>query len=205
MEKNQIIKIILIGESGVGKTNLINVLFGKGFSNETLCTESSYFFDGEFKYNDKEYIYNLWDTAGQEQYRALNKIFMKEAKIIILVYSIDNLESFKQIDFWINYAKEILGEEKYIMSLVANKSDLYLEQKVPDQDGKNLAQKYEMKFCITSAKENIGSFKAFLNELIKDYILQNDKETVKNKTKEFKIKKEKVKKDMKNFSNSRCC
>ena len=204
--EERIIKIILIGESGVGKTNLINVLFGKEFNPNTSTTYNSYFFEGIYKdTNNNEYNYTIWDTAGQEQYRSLNKIFIKDAKIIICVYAINNKDTYNEIEFWINYVKEILGEDQYILALCANKSDLYEKQEVPDEDGQELANKYNIKFNITSALTNINGFRAFLYELINDYI-QLDK-TKKNNIKNFqnnnsfKINSKPIKKSKK----GKCC
>ena len=177
------IKIILLGESGVGKTNLINVAMDKGFEQNTVSSIHSSYLEGVMEYNDKEYSYSLWDTAGQEIYRSLNKIFIKGAKIVICVYAIDNKESFQQIEYWINNAKETLGEdEKIIMAIIANKSDLFEEQVVPD--------KYNMKFKLTSACSDAVGFKAFLKELIIDYIklIGPDEEASLN----FKITKKKA-------------
>ena len=170
MDNNEPIKIILLGESGVGKTNLINVSLGRNFNMDTLSTQSCYYSESSFTYKDHKYIYNIWDTAGQEQYRSLNKIFIQKAKIIFLVYAIDNEYSFTEIEFWLNYVKENLGEEKYILALIANKSDLYEEQQVSDDLGRQFAQKNNMKFNITSAKDNSSQFKKFLHESIQEYI-----------------------------------
>ena len=170
MDNNEPIKVILLGESGVGKTNLINVVVGRPFNEESLSTQSCYYSESSFTYKDKTYIYNLWDTAGQEQYRSLNRIFIQKGKIILLVYSIDNETSFKEIDFWMNYVKDNLGDEKYILALIANKSDLYEEQKVSDNLGREYAEKNNIKFSITSAKTNSAQFKKFLIELLQEYI-----------------------------------
>ena len=195
MDNNEPIKVILLGESGVGKTNLINVVVGRSFNEESLSTQSCYYSESSFIYKDKTYIYNLWDTAGQEQYRCLNRIFLQKGKIILLVYSIDNETSFKEIDFWMNYVKENLGDEKYILALIANKSDLYEEQKVSDNLGREYAEKNNIKFSITSAKTNSAQFKKFLIELLQEYI-DSFGDNLKNRNsfeiKDIKKKKKKI-------------
>ena len=170
MSNENSIKIILLGESGVGKTNLINVALDKGFDPKSITSAHSSFLQGILDYNNKQYSYALWDTAGQEIYRSLNKIFIKGSKIIIFVYSIESKESFNQIEFWINNAKETLGEGKYIMAILGNKRDLFEEQVVPDVDAKNLAQKWNMKLVITSALADQEGIKNYIRELIIDYI-----------------------------------
>ena len=170
MDNNEPIKVILLGESGVGKTNLINVSLGRNFNDESLSTQSCYYSESSFTYKDKTYFYNLWDTAGQEQYRSLNRIFLQKGKIILLVYSIDNENSFQEIEFWLNYVKENLEDEKTILALIANKSDLFERQKVSDDLGREFAEKNKMKFNITSAKDNSAQFKRFLIELLQEYV-----------------------------------
>ena len=166
MSQNEVgIKIILLGETGVGKTNLIRVFFGMEFKENFLSSSSSDCFEGELKYKDTSYKFFLWDTAGQEKYRAINKMFFRDAKIILIVYSIVDKHSFDEVDFWIKYVKENLKNEKYIIALIANKNDLYEQQIVMDEDGKEAAEKYEIDFLTTSAKSDAVSFKEFVNKL----------------------------------------
>ena len=164
------IKIILLGESGVGKTNLINVVMDKQFEQNTLTSIHSSYLEGSIEYDNKKFEYSLWDTAGQEVYRSLNKIFIKGSKIVICVYAIDSNESFQQMEFWINYAQEILEKDQYILAILANKSDLFEDQAVPDEEGRQLSDKYKAKFYITSAISDVSGFKKFIKELIVDYI-----------------------------------
>ena len=201
------IKIILLGQSGVGKTNLINVFFGKQFQKDAFTTSTSYCFNGEYNYNNIPYRYNIWDTAGQEKYKSINKMLIRGTKIILIVYSIIDKSSFNEIDFWINYVKENLGDDKYIMGLVANKSDLYLKQQVKDEEGKEAAQKYGIDFLTTSALTDAESFKEFLHKLLEDYINLVDKsgkEKEKGKGKKDNIK---IKSDNQNdeLNKKKCC
>ena len=170
MENPKGIKVILLGEAGVGKTNLINVTVGKAFESNTDSSFVSSFIENTCLYNNKQYLYCLWDTAGQERFRALNHIFIKGSKIVLIVFSIVDEYSFNQIEYWINYTKKILGKEKYILALVANKSDLYEDQVISDNAILEAANKYNIKYVITSACANADAFRLFLNELIKDYI-----------------------------------
>ena len=164
------IKVILLGEAGVGKTNLIRVAMGKKFEKNVDATISSAFYGSKIDYNEKTYQYCLWDTAGQEVYRSLNKIFIKDSKIIIIVFSIINRDSFTGIDFWINYVKEILKEDSYIMAIVGNKIDLYDEQQIPDNEIEKKIKDLGLKSKITSAATDAQGFRKFLNELLKEYI-----------------------------------
>ena len=169
MEENDI-KIILLGETGVGKTNLIAVFLGAKFNENTLSTMACYSYSGKYQHKKKSYNYAIWDTAGQEKYRALNKMFVRDAQIIILVYSIIDRSSFKELDYWLQYAKENKGDDDYILGLVANKSDLYDEETVTEEEGIKFASDNKIKFAKTSALQNSINFTSFVNELIGDYI-----------------------------------
>ena len=80
------IKIILVGDSGAGKTNLIAVASGQKFNTELLTTTTCSYMQMKVKIKGNEYKVNLWDTIGQEKYRALTKVFFKDSKIVVLVY-----------------------------------------------------------------------------------------------------------------------
>ena len=170
MEDDKIIKIILLGESGVSKTNLIQVALDQPFQKEKISTLISSYYESEIIIQNKKYVYTLWDTAGQEVYRSLNKSFIKDSKIVILVFAINNRKSFEEIDYWINSVKESLEENKYIMALVANKSDLFDEQEIPDEEIMKKGKELNIKTKITSAAEDSVGFKMFLEELLKDLV-----------------------------------
>ena len=169
-EEKRIIKVILLGESGVGKTNLIHVAMDEPFQRERESTLSSSFYEGEKIIQDKKYTYALWDTAGQEEYRSINKSFFKNSQIVIIVFAINERKSFKEVDFWVNYVKDILEKDKYILALVANKSDLFDKQEVPDDEIKKKGELLKTKVKITSALEDPLGFKVFLEELLKDFV-----------------------------------
>ena len=132
------LKVILLGETGVGKTCLINVSVGKNFEELKTSTVSSSFVLKKFMKDNKEYILNIWDTAGEEKFRTLTKLFIKNSKIIIFVYSIDNKLSFDELSFWVSTVKELLGNEP-ILGLVGNKSDLYMNEQVKQDEARKYA------------------------------------------------------------------
>ena len=101
-------KVCLVGESGTGKTCIFN-RFSKGVFDEEVISSVGAF--GETKIikcsNNKEVDLSLWDTAGQEIYRSVNKIFFRDAKIVLLVYDITSQKSFDEINnFWLNEVKQ---------------------------------------------------------------------------------------------------
>ena len=205
MTEEKRIKIVLIGETGVGKTNLIQVAMGNPFQQEMESTISSSYYDGDIIINNKQYYYSLWDTAGQEAYRSLNKMFIKEAKIVMVVFAVDNKESFDAIDFWVNYAKETLGEEKYIMSLVANKSDLFEKQVISDDEIMKKGEKLKVKTKITSAMEDAVGFKQFLEQLIKDFVNNIGLQLDNTNTFSLKPDKELEKEEIEVKHKKKCC
>ncbi len=179
------IKAILIGETGTGKTSLINTSIGLEFKEKLESTQSSSIIQKTITINDKSYTINLWDTIGQEQYRALNKIFMKGAKIVIFVYDITRLETFQQLDFWFKSTKEVLGN-KPIMGIIGNKSDLYYQEAVNENVAEEYAKKKGVPFSLASAKTP-KVFCDFLEELVLKYIQLNEGNIKKPITKKLKI------------------
>ena len=163
---------------------------GKPFDKNENSTISSSYYENDIVINNKKYLYCLWDTAGQEVYRSLNKIFIKESKIIIIVFAINTVESFEQIDFWLNYTKEILGNDNYIIGLVGNKSDLYEDQAISEQTINKKAEEMQVKYKITSAATDAVGFKDFLDELLKDYINKYNPQEI-EKPNSFKISEDK--------------
>ena len=171
MSEYKPIKLILLGESGVGKTNLIRVAIGKEFDSNVSATLTSSYCESKITVDKKLYKYFLWDTAGQEKYRSLNQLFIKDSKIILLVFAINTRDSFKQVDFWHKYVKDLLGEDNYIFALIGNKSDLYeADDVVKDEEIEAKAKEFKIKFKVTSALTDAVGFRNFLNEILQDYI-----------------------------------
>ena len=165
------IKVILVGDQGVGKTNLINVSIGLMFNDKEETTISSSFVIKKIKINDKTYSLQLWDTIGQEKYKQLTKLFFKESKIVILVYDKSEQESFKKIDFWLNEIKAVLNTDDIILGIAANKDDMDPnEADVNEEKAREYAKSINAKFKLTSAKINAKGFDNFLKELLIDYI-----------------------------------
>ena len=162
------LKVILVGETGTGKTSLIKTSIGLEFQDKLESTQSSSIFQKKMKIDDQTYTINLWDTIGQEQYRSLTKIFMKGAKIVIFVYDITRLYTFEQLEFWYENAKEVLGERP-VYGVCGNKSDLYMKEEVKDDIAEEYANKIGASFKLTSAKTP-KNFNDFLEILVNNYL-----------------------------------
>jgi len=167
-ESDNDLKMILVGSSGVGKTNLINSLIDEKFQAITLATSSSTYVVKKIMINDKLYEVEIWDTAGQEKFYSLTKIFIKGAKLVIFVYDITQRKTFEEIDHWINTVNEVL-EEKPVIGLAGNKKDLYLKEEVNNEEGNEKAKEIGAIFRLTSAKEGFGISDLF-EELMYLYI-----------------------------------
>ena len=136
----------MVGSLNVGKTSLLTK-YDEG-KNKRKTLNASYVIISKI-INGITFELKIWDTAGQEKYKSLTKLFLKEAKIAILVYSIDNIESFNDLDEWLNLVKNT--NDNIIYGVAANKSDLSSEQKVPDEKGKEYANSIGAEWRATSA------------------------------------------------------
>ena len=177
------LKTILIGESGVGKTNLINIAKSEKFNPNTVTTVNCSFFKTLMVVEDIKFNVYLWDTIGQEKLKSLTKIFFKNSKIVVLVYDITNKNSLKQLDFWLKQVKESLGNN-IILGVLGNKKDLFVKEEVSEEEGEEYAKSIGARWGLTSAKTDRESFLAFLENLIKDYIKKVDPSHNENKENE---------------------
>ena len=198
-KKLDAIKIILLGNQAVGKTSLINIYCGNKFQSATTSSIGSNFSEATININNNDYQLHLWDTAGQEKFRALNKIFFKNSDIVIFVYDITEEKSFNDLSgFWINYVKEFLGENA-IYGILGNKFDLFEERTTVAEKGKELAEENNALFCETSAKETPQVFKKYIHNLVMLYISK----CLPKKEQNIKLKEKKEKKNKKH--NNKFC
>ena len=167
------IKVILLGESFVGKTSLINISTVEKFSNTENTTFNANYRPRKFKYKEEQYIFNLWDTIGQEKYRSLTKMFFNDSQIVILVYDISVKKTFEQLNFWYDQVVESLGKNKFMLAIVGNKKDLFKEEQVKEEEGKKFAEEKNAKFILSSAKSDPLSFNQFLDSIFGEYIENN--------------------------------
>ena len=159
------VKVILIGNSGVGKTNLINISTGGEFNEiEKSSTTASY---SKKQMSIKGDLYNLslWDTIGQEKLRHLSKLFYKKSRIAIFVYDITQKTTFEGLNSWYEEIKQELGED-IIKGVVGNKQDLFMKEEVKEEEGEKFAQSINAKFRLTSAKCDGEGFINFLELLL---------------------------------------
>ena len=146
-------KVILVGDSGVGKTSIINRYLKQYSENQKATIGASYANKLE-KIDDFEINFDIWDTAGQERFRSVNTIFYKEAYVCIMVYDITKPESFESIkDYWYNTVSDN-ASGKIIYGVAGNKIDLYEEEKVDQNKVKEYCDSIDALFKATSARQN---------------------------------------------------
>ena len=158
-------KVVLLGESGVGKTSIISQFTVNKFNPRCPTSVSAQFISKKvaFEKYSKTVKFDIWDTVGQEKYRSLAKIFYKDARVIIFVYDITNKDSYTAIkDFWFKETNDNANNEP-ILALVANKSDLYKDEEVDINEARAYADEIHAIFQSTSALSNTGIDKLFYN------------------------------------------
>ena len=172
MTYDEKIQIIMIGESGVGKTSLIKRYTNNIFNSNHLETIGIEVYNREEKINNKIIQIKFWDTAGQEIFHSLTKNFYRKADGIIIVYDITNKESFERIQDWIKSIYDNTDTYKEIqMIIVGNKIDLEEMREVTKEDGLKIGKYYEIDFYEASAKNDEG-VNNFMIKIIRD-ILNN--------------------------------
>ena len=149
------LKIIFVGEAQVGKTAIITQYTENRFEEEYMLSMNSDKRQKEVELtNGKKVKIEIWDTIGQIGYRAVNKIFMKNTKIALMVYDITNEKTFDILNEFYEQVIEVNGKENVFFVVVGNKSDLYDEQIVSKEEGKEYAKKISALFYETSATDH---------------------------------------------------
>ena len=157
-------KILLLGDSTVGKTAFIVRFCEDKFEEDSLTTIGLDQKNKFVKRGDKRLELHIWDTAGQERFRSIAKNCYKGADGIILMYDISKYETFKHIKTWINNIKESIDIDKIALIVVGNKCDLPDSEKNVDQDSKqNFENTSKMKIIEASAKDNINVNESFIS------------------------------------------
>ena len=161
-------KIVLIGDSGVGKTNLLSQFVRSQFNPDSKTTIGVEFATKTIQIKNKTVKAQIWDTAGQERYRAITSAYYKGAIGAMILYDITSSLSFNSVNRWLQELRDN-ADENIILMLVGNKSDLGEYRSVSVADGRNLAEKEKMLFIETSAKEETNVQEAF-QQLIGDIV-----------------------------------
>ena len=176
------IKVVLLGEAGVGKTSIIHQFTYHKFDPDCISSISAQFISKTIEYQGYGAIkYDIWDTAGQERYRSMAKIFYKDARVIVFVYDITSESTFDGMkNYWYEQTK-MNCEKDAILAVVANKNDLYEKQLISDEVGQQFADDIGAIFQSTSALSESGINKLFDNigkKIIDPYFDYKDSDKV---------------------------
>ena len=171
--------IMLLGESKVGKTSMIAYLTSGTYQEVGLLTAGIDCHMVETQFEGKKYKFKIFDTAGQERYKSISKSSIRLADGFLLVFSVDNKESFEKINEWITNIQDETNVTQKIVFLVGNKCDMTDKRIISTDEGKDFANKKKLRFFETSAKTGFGINEVF-NELYQEIYNLNKQSTNEN-------------------------
>ena len=187
---DHLFKLLIIGESGVGKTCLISRYANGVFKEEYISTVGVDYVSKQEIINDQNINVKLWDTAGQERFKALTPSYLRGAEGIVLVYDVTKSESFDSLKVWIDSLKSNLGENSLPIIIDGNKIDLD-DRDVSKETAQKFAQEYNYKYFETSAKSGVGVDELF-REIVNQILEKKDKtDEVKEERKSVKLQSDK--------------
>ena len=191
---NYLLKFIIIGDAAVGKSNLLVRYTSGQFKEEYQLTIGVEFGSNDVIIGDNTYRIQIWDTAGQENFRSITRSYYKNTACAIIVYEISNKKSFENISSWIEECKNS-APKSILMVLVGNKCDLEDNREVTEEEGREFAEKNGMLFFETSAKTGKNVEELFkqsvkvIDQKIKEnyYDLENDSCGIKKGNEEINV------------------
>nr|ACJ86121.1 unknown [Medicago truncatula] len=150
--KNLRVKLVLLGDSGVGKSCIVLRFVRGQFDPTSKVTVGASFLSQTIALRDSTTVkFEIWDTAGQERYAALAPLYYRGAAVAVIAYDITSPESFSKAQYWVKELQKH-GSPDIVMALVGNKADLQGKREVAVEDGMDYAEKNGMFFIETSAK-----------------------------------------------------
>ncbi|XP_021768962.1 ras-related protein Rab2BV-like [Chenopodium quinoa] len=167
-EYDYLFKIVLIGDSGVGKSNILSRFTRNEFCLESKSTIGVEFATRTLQIEGKVVKAQIWDTAGQERYRAITSAYYRGAVGALLVYDLTKKQSFDNVNRWLHELRDH-ADSNIVIMLVGNKSDLKHLRGVSQQEGQFLAEREELVFLETSALDSTNVEKAFQTILLDIY------------------------------------
>jgi small GTP-binding protein len=162
------LKIVVVGDSGVGKTNLIRRFIQDDFQSNSKATVGVEFFSKSFKINDNVFKIEIWDTAGQERYKSITAAYYKGAKGGLVVYDVTSKTSFDNVDNWVSEIKEKASTDMKTM-MIGNKIDLKDERTVSTEEAMEKAKLLELPLMEASALDSTNVKQAFYDLLKEMY------------------------------------
>lgn len=173
-EYDYLFKVVLIGDSGVGKSNLLSRFTRNEFNLESKSTIGVEFATKSINVDGKVVKAQIWDTAGQERYRAITSAYYRGAVGALLVYDISKHITFENVERWLKELRDH-AEPNIVVMLVGNKSDLRHRRTVPTEEAMAFAENNSLAFIETSALDSTGVEEAFRQILTEIYRLMSRK------------------------------
>ncbi|KAJ0977374.1 hypothetical protein J5N97_012848 [Dioscorea zingiberensis] len=173
-EYDYLFKLVLVGDSGVGKSNLLSRFTRNEFSLESKSTIGVEFATRSLTVDGKVIKAQIWDTAGQERYRAITSAYYRGAVGALLIYDVTRHVTFENVERWLRELRDHTDPNIVVM-LVGNKSDLRHLVAVSTEDGKAFAEKESLYFMETSALESTNVESAFAEVLTEIYRIVSKK------------------------------
>ncbi|CAF1562971.1 unnamed protein product [Adineta steineri] len=167
-EYDYLFKVVLIGDSGVGKSNLLSRFTRNEFNLESKSTIGVEFATRSIQVDKKTIKAQIWDTAGQERYRAITSAYYRGAVGALLVYDISKHGTYENVERWLKELRDH-ADANIIISLVGNKSDLRHLRSVPSDEAKAFSEKNGISFIETSALDSTNVEQAFHTILTEIY------------------------------------
>ena len=164
------LKLVVVGDSGVGKTNLIKRFANNTFNSNSKATVGVEFLSKSFKINNTVFKIEIWDTAGQERYKSITAAYYKGAKGALVVYDITSKISFENIDKWMLEIKEKSSKDLKLM-IIGNKSDLKDGRQVSYEEAMRKAKDTGIALMETSALDSTNVKEAF-HDLLKEMYIE---------------------------------
>ena len=162
-------KVVLVGDSFVGKTNIMSKYLKNEFHEDSKATVGVEFGSKQFTIEGHTIKAQIWDTAGQERYKAITSAYYKGAKGAFIVYDITRKNSFESVEKWVSDVTAV-ADKKITIVLIGNKSDLEDQRQVTKEQAEEKSNKLEIAFLETSALSGENLEKAFemmINEVYK--------------------------------------
>lgn len=167
-KENFNIKVIVVGDTSVGKSNIIYRLTQDKFNEDSRMTVGVELMVKTYKIDDKIVKVQIWDTAGQERYKSMTAAYYKGAKGALLVYDITREETFKNIDKWLSEIS-VFGEKDMGVVIVGNKCDLRSLRAIEEEDAEEKAKSLGIPILETSAYDNTNVDEAFKKLILEIY------------------------------------
>ena len=167
------LKIVAIGDSGVGKTNLIKRFITNTFNQNSKATLGVEFISKSYKIKNHIFKIEVWDTAGQERYKSITAVYYNGAKGALIVYDITSRNSFNNLDKWMTEIKDKTSNDIKLM-IIGNKIDLKQFREVTIEEAVAKAKELGIPLMETSALDSTNVKKAFNNLLIEIYNQMNN-------------------------------